>query len=133
MKTLCFIICALIGVSQQINIRKIVADFEDAIDKNAKDCYKEFNLDRQEIDRMIAGKLPNDRNLKCVFHCVFVHLNIFDEAASTFTENAKKYYEVDKPTADLIFNKCNDLKGEDNCEKTFHAINCVYQMLEGLP
>ncbi|KAF5291288.1 hypothetical protein FQA39_LY03439 [Lamprigera yunnana] len=130
MKVLLLIVWVFIGVSQQMNFDNILDDFEDAIDKEAKECYNEFHLNRQQLDTMIKIKdLPNDRNLKCYLSCVYIHLNMVDESFDRLAENVKKYFEVDEPTTDLVFNKCKDLKGEDNCEKSFTMTNCVRENL----
>ncbi|KAF5292991.1 hypothetical protein FQA39_LY13760 [Lamprigera yunnana] len=133
MKVLLLIVCICIGVSQQINFDKVIDDFEDVIDKEAKECYDEFKLNRTQLDSMVKMEnLPNDRNLKCYIACILIHVNIVDESFNVLTENAKKYYELDEPSADLIYNKCRVLKGEDNCEKAFTASNCVRENLKNL-
>ncbi|KAF5291286.1 hypothetical protein FQA39_LY03437 [Lamprigera yunnana] len=115
------------------NFDKAIVDFEDVVDKEAKECYNEFHFNRQQLESMLKMvDLPNDRNLKCYLACLYIHINIVDESFNRLTENAKQYYEVDKPTADLIYNKCKDLKGEDNCEKAFTMTNCVREYLKSL-
>ncbi|KAF5291278.1 hypothetical protein FQA39_LY03429 [Lamprigera yunnana] len=132
MKALLLIVCVCIGVSRQMNFDKAIIDFEDAADKEAK-CYGEFHSNRQQLHSMLKMRdLPNDNNLKCYMACLFIHLNIVDESFNRLTENAKKYWEVNKPAEDLIYNECKDLKGEDNCEKAFNATNCILDMLNNL-
>ncbi|KAF5301387.1 hypothetical protein FQA39_LY10785 [Lamprigera yunnana] len=116
-----------------LNFDKVIDDFEDAVDKKVKERYHKFHLNRQQLDSILKEKdLLNDRNLKCYLACLYIHINIVNKSFNRLTENAKKYYEADKSTADLIYNKCKDLKGEDNCDKVFNAANCARQILRTL-
>ncbi|KAF5291280.1 hypothetical protein FQA39_LY03431 [Lamprigera yunnana] len=121
------------GVSRQLNVDKAIADFEDVVDKEAKECYSEFHVNRQQLDSMLKMReLPNDRNIKCYMACLFSHLDMVDESFNQLTENSKKYLEVNETLADLVYNKCKDLKGEDNCEKVFNWANCGIQAVKDM-
>ncbi|KAF5292989.1 hypothetical protein FQA39_LY13758 [Lamprigera yunnana] len=134
MKVLLLIVCVCIGVSRQNNFEKATDDFEDVLDKKAKECNDKFHFNRQQLDSMlkIAGDLPNDRNSKCYLTCLYIHLNIVDKSFTTLTDDVKIYLEVDEATAEIIYNKCKGLKGEDNCDKVFNAVNCIHNMLRNL-
>ncbi|KAF5291289.1 hypothetical protein FQA39_LY03440 [Lamprigera yunnana] len=130
---LAFLVCGFIGVSYQMNFEKALTDFEDVVDKEAKECYAEFHLDRQQLDRLLKMEvIPNDRNLKCYMACLYSHLDIVDESFTVLRENAKKYFEVDEASANAIFDKCKNLKGADNCEKAYSSSNCVRDIIKGL-
>ncbi|KAF5292988.1 hypothetical protein FQA39_LY13757 [Lamprigera yunnana] len=128
MKVLLLIFGVCIGVSQQMNIHKAISDFEDVAEKEAKECYVEFHFNHQQVHSMLNMKnFPNDRNLKCLLACLYLHLNVVDESFNMFTDKVKPYFEVDEATAEIVYNKCKNLKGEDNCEKVFNAANCNFE------
>ncbi|KAF5297545.1 hypothetical protein FQR65_LT09976 [Abscondita terminalis] len=119
---------ALFGVSHQLNFQKIVTDFEDAIKEEVKDCYAEFKLDRNTINAKLL-ELPNDRDFKCFFNCVFTHLNIFDQNGNIVEDKLRKYLDVDQELEDKIYNNCKDIQGADGCEKFFNMVVCARKYL----
>ncbi|KAF5292990.1 hypothetical protein FQA39_LY13759 [Lamprigera yunnana] len=133
MKILLLFVCVCIGASQQMNFDKIIDDLEDAIDKGSKECYDEFKLSRQQLDSMFKMKdLPNSRDLKCDLACIYIHLNFVDGSFTMLTDKVKRYSGVDEATAEIVYNKCKNLKGEDNCEKAFNSANCIREELRNL-
>ncbi|KAF5291281.1 hypothetical protein FQA39_LY03432 [Lamprigera yunnana] len=133
MKVLLLFVSVCIGVSQQMNFDKVIDDLEDVVDKGAKECYGEFKLSRQQLDSMFKMKdLPNDRILKCDLACIYIHLNFVDGSFTMLTDKVKRYSGVDEATAEIVYNKCKELKGEDNCEKAFNAANCIRETLRNL-
>ncbi|KAF5292994.1 hypothetical protein FQA39_LY13763 [Lamprigera yunnana] len=133
MKIVFVLLCALACVSHQLNMTTMIEDFEDVIDKNAKECYSIFHLNREQLDEMVKHEaLPNDNNLKCYLLCIFVHLDIFDESGTLLTENLKKYMEFDIEQRDIVFNACRVLQGSNGCEKAFNMIICVRNKLASL-
>ncbi|KAF5272424.1 hypothetical protein FQA39_LY07892 [Lamprigera yunnana] len=127
MKALILIFCAFIASSQQLDFKKITADFEGAIDENARDCYKENNLTRNQLDEAISSlRLPNDRSIICFFDCVANHLNIVDKAGKIVEDIFKAYLYVDDDgLKDKIYRECKDLKGDGECEKIYNISQCA--------
>ncbi|KAF5272423.1 hypothetical protein FQA39_LY07891 [Lamprigera yunnana] len=129
MKAVILIFCAFIAISLQLDFKKFIADFEDAMYKNARDCYKENNLTRKQLDDALAlSRLPNDRSIKCFLDCAANHLNVVDQLGNLVEDNFKAYlYVVDDGLKDQIYKECKDLKGEGECEKIYNISECVLE------
>ncbi|KAF5297542.1 hypothetical protein FQR65_LT09973 [Abscondita terminalis] len=126
----CFIHCLHVKIKfineNGVNFHKLINDFEDKIDKEAKNCYKEFNMNRASLDEKLQSlELPNERNLKCFMNCVITHLNIFDKNGMIALEKLRKYLDIDKETQDKIYTNCKDIQGADDCEKFFEMSVCI--------
>ncbi|KAF5285611.1 hypothetical protein FQA39_LY16580 [Lamprigera yunnana] len=131
MKVIVIFICALVGISHQINIPKVINDFEDTVDHDSQNCYKTFDLNRQKLDGILNQKtLPNNNdNFKCFLNCVLVHLGIADDSAKLVKDVAIKYLETDDATATKVYDACKDSKGPNNCESIFQIISCVHNKI----
>ncbi|KAF5285610.1 hypothetical protein FQA39_LY16579 [Lamprigera yunnana] len=128
MKVIVIVICALIGISHQINVPKIINDFESALGNDTEDCFKTFNFNRPQLDVILNQKtLPtNDKNFKCFLNCILLHLGIADDSGRMNKDIVQKYLETDEATATRVYDACKDSKGDNNCERIFQSINCVH-------
>ncbi|KAF5272422.1 hypothetical protein FQA39_LY07890 [Lamprigera yunnana] len=119
------------AISQQFDFKKICAEFEGTIDENARDCYKENNLTRKQLDDALAlSRLPNDRSIKCFLNCVMTHLDMVDESGNLVEDNFKKYLYVHNDVMeDQIYKACKDLEGDDGCEKMYNIAECLVEIL----
>ncbi|KAK4885648.1 hypothetical protein RN001_001919 [Aquatica leii] len=123
MKTVLLITCALFGLSHQLNFDKILKDFEDTIDAQARDCYGEFSSNRASLDAQLKlPELPDDKNFKCFFDCVLSHLNFFDKSGALVEASLKKYVDKD---ADKIYTACKDVSEPDGCDKFLGIAKCI--------
>ncbi|KAF5292993.1 hypothetical protein FQA39_LY13762 [Lamprigera yunnana] len=130
MKILLLTICAIIGMSQQVNFNKLLEDFEDEVEKEAKQCYADFHINRQQLDSMLKVLyLPDDRNLKCFLACTYLHFNVADETGA-LTNKIKDYIDVDEPIIEKMLSICKDIEGNDVCEKVFNEINCLRRVVK---
>ncbi|KAF5297543.1 hypothetical protein FQR65_LT09974 [Abscondita terminalis] len=131
MKATLLITFVLVGVSHQLNLEKLVNDFEDVVDKEARDCYGEFNLNRAMLDEKLkALEFPNDRNFKCFYHCIITHLNVFDKDGNMVIEKVKNYFDVEEEVQKRVFDNCKDIQEEDGCEKFYQMALCARKYIE---
>ncbi|KAK4885647.1 hypothetical protein RN001_001918 [Aquatica leii] len=123
MKTVLLITCALFGLSHQLNFDKILKDFEDTVDSQARDCYGEFSSNRASLDAQLKlPEFPDDKNFKCFFDCVLSHLNFFDKSGALVEASLKKYVDKD---ADKIYAACKDVSEPDGCDKFLGIAKCI--------
>ncbi|KAF5285607.1 hypothetical protein FQA39_LY16576 [Lamprigera yunnana] len=109
------------------NMEKIVDDFEDSLDKNAPDCYKQFNYNRKKVDPIFRSPtLPSDSSFNCFLNCVGKSLTLLDASGNYKEESIKKYLETDDIIATKIIVECKDVKGSDECETAYEKLNCVH-------
>ncbi|KAF5285606.1 hypothetical protein FQA39_LY16575 [Lamprigera yunnana] len=109
------------------DVDKAVKDFEDIIDREAKDCYKENNINRAQLDSMLKdGNFPDDRSFKCFFLCVTTHLNVTDDKGNINEQSFRKYAIVDnQKMIDEIYNSCKGKKGTDPCDTVYQEGLCA--------
>ncbi|KAF5297544.1 hypothetical protein FQR65_LT09975 [Abscondita terminalis] len=121
------LIFSIVSFSYQLDLEKLVNEFEDAVDEGADSCYTQFNLDRPKLAMiMISKQLPNDRNFKCFFHCIATHINTFDKNGNLLKDALKKYIDVGPDVESIIYNNCKAVEENDVCEKVYQITKCVH-------
>ncbi|KAF5285608.1 hypothetical protein FQA39_LY16577 [Lamprigera yunnana] len=105
MNVIVIITCTLIGISRQINVLKVVNDFEGAVENDSQNCYKTFDFNRQKLDG--AWRIADDSGR--------INQDIF-----------QKYLETDEGTATRVYDACKDSKGDNNCETIYQFISGVH-------
>ncbi|KAF5305203.1 hypothetical protein FQA39_LY09291 [Lamprigera yunnana] len=127
MNILILLVGVIIGLSQQLDIDKVVKDFEEIVDAEAKDCYKENSLTRDQLDNNLKKReFPNDKSFKCFFLCVATHLNITDDSGNYNEQIFKKYLLVESDSLkDRIYKSCKDIKGIDACDTIYLVGMCA--------
>lgn len=100
-----------------------------------KDCLQEYSVTAAEVFDyfMVKGEVEdeNNRNVKCVFHCITMKNGMTDEIGNINILQMKmmlteKYsLKLDKDAVDALVDKCAVRSSEkDPCEKLYQFHKC---------
>ncbi|KAF5297539.1 hypothetical protein FQR65_LT09970 [Abscondita terminalis] len=127
-----FLLVSLFALSvlSDDNHNTLLTQFKTHIDE----CIDEIQVDKEIVEKSFKeGEFPDDKNLKCFFHCLHVKLNILNEDGVLNVEgmkNAILSVVNDKNKATLMEN-CSKIQKVDKCDTAFEMSKCFRTNLIG--
>ncbi|XP_031847893.1 odorant binding protein 11 [Nomia melanderi] len=121
--------CVLISRFLLIHAEMVTKeDFKEMTAATRKKCLAETKATLQAVEDTEYGEFPDDDRLKCYFKCCLEKFGLMNRKSGEIKYNLLKtaipttYRQV---VSGMIDN-CTDIGGNDNCEKAFNFMQCMY-------